>query len=350
MLTPDTRIGLLAPITWGIPPIGYGPWEKVVTNIARGLVSRGYTNVAVIATKQAYIPGTKTVAVIEKPLGESSPQNVLELNRQHIQFAGEYAKNNLDIIHNHFNFQPLDRLSQLPIPVVTTMHGSGIEPAAKDGYGRHKDLPFVSISNAERQFVPELNYVATVYNGIDFDEFPFQQSPDKYLVNIGRIHPTKGVHHAVELARRLNWPLKIAGLIAADQQDYFDKKIKPFLNNDIEYLGPLPADEVSILVRNATAAVGLIEWEEPFGLSVAEAMASGTPVIGTPRGAHKEIIKDGLTGILVDNVDEAVNRFSEVAAISRQGSRQTAKQLFSLEVMTENYINVYQKLLGQTLL
>ena len=341
----DTRIGFLAPITWQIPPVGYGPWEKVVTNIARGLVSRGYSNVTVIATKEARIPGVKTVAVVERPLGEPPPDDVLKINRQHIEFAYQYARENLDIIHNHFNFQPLDLLSGLNIPTVTTLHGSGIEPAAKEGYSKHRDMAFVSISNAERQFVPELNYVATVYNGIDFNEFPFESSPEKYLVNIGRIHPTKGVHNAVELARRLDWPLKIAGLIAADQQSYFDQNIKPFLSDKIEYLGSLSSTDVSLLVRKATALTGLIEWEEPFGLSVAEAMASGTPVIGTPRGSHREIIKQGETGILVANVAEAVKKFTEVTAINRRRCRDVANTLFSLETMTAGYVEVYQKLL-----
>lgn len=341
----DTRIGFLAPITWQIPPDGYGPWEKVVTNITRGLVSRGYNNVTIIATNEARIPGAKTVAVIERPLGEPPPDDVLEINNQHIEFAYQYAKESLDIIHNHFNFQPLDLLSKLNIPVVTTLHGSGIEPAAKEGYSKHRNMAFVSISNAERQFVPELNYVATVYNGIDFNEFPFEPSPEKYLANIGRIHPTKGVHHAVELARRLDWPLKIAGLVAPDQEIYFDQKIKPFLSEKIEYLGSLSSADVSLLVRKATALTGLIDWEEPFGLSVAEAMASGTPVIGTPRGSHKEIIKDSITGVLATDVDEAVRRFPEIALINRQHCRDIAKTLFSLETMTAGYLDIYEKLL-----
>lgn len=346
MLNTSTRIGFLAPITWQIPPIGYGPWEKVVTNIARGLVSRGYSDVTIIATKETHIPGVKTVAVVERPLGEPPPDNVTEINRQHIEFAYQYAKENLDIIHNHFNFQPLELLSRLSIPTVTTLHGSGVEPVAKEGYSKQKNMAFVSISNAERQFVPELNYVATVYNGIDFNEFPFEPSPEKYLANIGRIHPTKGVHNAVELARRLDWPLKIAGLIAEDQQMYFDQKIKPFLNDKIEYLGSLPSEDVSLLVRKATALTGLIEWEEPFGLSVAEAMASGTPVIGTPRGSHREIIKNGETGVLVNDVNEAVKRFPEITVIDRLHCRNVANKLFSLEAMTTGYLDVYEKLIA----
>ena len=347
MLKIDTAIGLFAPITWPIPPKGYGPWEKVVTNIARGLVARGYENVTIIATKEAKVPGAKTVAVIEKPFGEPLPNNIADYNRQHIEFAFDYAKNNLDIIHNHFNFHPLDLLAQLPIPLVTTMHGSGLEPAGKEGYGRHRDLAYVSISNAERQFVPELNYVATVYNGIDFDEFPFQPIAKKYLVNIGRVHPTKGVHHAVRLALKVGWPLKIAGFIAPDQQEYFDQKIKPYLNDDIEYLGELSTAEVVGLVGQATAAVGLIEWEEPFGLSVAEAMASGTPVIGTPRGAHKEIIFDGLTGIIVNDATEAAKRFDEVTRIDRASCRQKASETFSLPIMIDGYLSVYEQLLSK---
>lgn len=346
MLDRSTRIGLLAPITWQIPPLGYGPWERVVTDIARGLVSRGYTDVSIIATKEARVHGAKTIGVVDAPLGEPPPDSVLEINHKHIEFAYEYAEENLDLIHNHFNYQPLELLSQLTIPAVTTLHGSGIEPDAKAGYSNQWQMPFVSISNAERQFVPELNYVATVYNGIDFDRFPFESSPEPYLASIGRIHPTKGIHNAVELARRLDWPLKIAGLIAEDQQPYFDEQIKPFLNDKIEYLGSLSQEEVSLLVRKATALTGLIEWEEPFGLSVAEAMASGTPAVCTPRGSHPEIVADGETGVLVNSVDEAVERFTEVTNIDRLRCRSIAEGRFSVETMTAGYLEVYERLAG----
>lgn len=347
MLDKYTRIGLLAPITWSIPPKGYGPWEKVVANLAKGLVARGYQNVIILATKDTNVPGAEVEAIINQPLGEPAPVNHQELNTRHIEHACEFAMKHLDIIHNHFNYQPLEKLSKLSIPIVTTMHGSGFEPKSKEGYLKHRDSAYVSISDSERLFVPELNYVATVYNGINFEEFTLNASPENYLVNVGRIHPTKGVHNAVELARKLNYPLKIAGPITDDQQDYFHTKIEPFVDGKlIEYLGNLPLDEAAKLVRNATAAVGLIEWEEPFGLSVAEAMASGTPVIGTPRGSHKEIIKDGVTGILVENVDQAVARFAEVKTIDRQRCRQAAREMFSLEKMTEGYLAVYEDLLS----
>lgn len=346
MLSKNTRIGLLAPITWPIPPNGYGAWERVVTNLATGLVTAGYKNIVLFATKQARLKGVKTVAVIDKPISQKKGLGLRAFEFIHIASALKLAEGRVDIIHNHLNYHPLLFSGFIKTPIVTTMHGSAIEPESKNGYAQYRHLPFVSISNFERKFLPTLNYVGTVYNGIDLDTFKFKPMAGKYLVNTGRIHPTKGVHNAVKLALAVKVPLYLAGPIEKEAEDYFKKEISPYIDGRrVIYLGNLSHTKLSSLVGNALAFVGMIEWEEPFGLSVAEALSCGTPVIATPRGAHTELVKDGVNGLLVNTVQEAIKRFNEIRLIDRQVCRKTAEKLFSIETMTRGYLNAYEKVL-----
>ena len=344
----DTRIGILAPITWDIPPKGYGPWEKVVANLCKGLAAKGYTNVTLYATAQAVVPGIQTISFWPAPLGEGSVDGHAK-TQAHIAQSISHAAANQDILHNHLNYHPLLLSDQLTIPLITTLHGSAIEPSAKLVYQQYRHFPFISISNAERSFLPTLNYIRTVHNGINFEEFSFGEGRGSYLAYAGRIHPDKGVHHAIELAQRTGMPLKFAGIIQDNCREYYEQQIAPHINGkNIAYLGNLSPAGVQQLVANATAYVGLIEWDEPFGLSIAEAMACGTPAIATPRGAHPEIVKDGLTGILVGSVDEAVDRFAEIGTIDRQHCREVARSIFSLEAMVSGYLEAYEKVLSKS--
>ncbi len=346
MLSKQTRIGLLAPITWPIPPEGYGAWERVVANLAKGLALEGFTNVTLLATKQAHIPGVRTVSIIDRPLSQQTVAGKSALEHLHIA-ASMHLAGEFDIIHNHLNYFPLLFSDFIQTPVITTMHGSAIEPASKLAYLHYSKLPFASISNFERTLLPELNYVATVYNSVDFDIFTLNKTPQQYLVNAGRVHPSKGVHNAIELALLVGMPLYIAGPVEEDCKEYFATRIAPFIDNKrIFYVGSLPPKELYALVSNALVFVGLIEWDEPFGLAVAEAMACGTPVIGTPNGAHREIIEEGVTGILVQTVQEAADKFAMVAKINREQCHATAKLRFSISSMTKGYIEAYEKVLS----
>jgi glycosyltransferase involved in cell wall biosynthesis len=341
MLPKNTRIGLLAPISWPIPPHSYGAWERVVTNLANGLVEKGYKNVTLFATKQAKIKKVKTVALIDKPLGNSKKnRRVSEL--LHIAYSLSAAK--VDILHNHFNYHPLLFSKFVNFPIVTTMHGSGMEAESKIGYSYYYRLPFVSISDFERSFVPKLNYIATVYNSVDEKTFKFNPRPKEYLVNAGRIHPTKGVHNAISLAKKVKIPIYLAGPV--DSPEYFEKQIKPFIDNKtVIYLGNLTARLLAKLVAFAKALVALTEWGEPFGLSVAEAMYCGTPVIASNRGSHVEIVKEGLTGIRADSTTEAIKKFHQIDSVDREKCRKTAVELFSISTMTEGYLKAYSSLI-----
>lgn len=347
MLRKDTHIGLLAPITWDIPPLTYGPWEKVVYNLARGLVARGYKKVTLFATKQAHIRGIKTISVFNEPLRDQFKDDAKARELLHISAAIEYANKNCDLLHAHINYYPLLFSHLMKIPVLTTLHGSGSEIASQIAYRRFKEMPFISISESERRFIPELNYIATIPNPIDFKEFSLGaiRTP-KYLVFTGRVHPDKGVHQAVELAEKLGLPLYIAGPLKNEQAEYFRKHIQPALDaKKAFYLGNLSPKKIHKLVSGALAFIALIEWEEPFGLSIAEAMASGTPVIGTPRGSQKELIIDGVTGILVDSVSDAVHRFPAVTSINRKECRRVAQKHFDTDIVTSAYLAAYERIL-----
>lgn len=348
MLPYNTKIGILAPVTWEIPPVAYGPWEKVVTNVARGLVEAGYTNVTLFATKEAKIKGTKTVALLKSPLKELQPETDRSKEYLHITSSLAYANEHCDIVHNNLNFHPLLFSSFLKVPIVTTLHGSASVPESKIAYEYFKNLPYVSISDAERAYAPKLNYVATVYNPIDFSEFSFNpKAPDKKLVFAGRIHPDKGVHNAIALAQRTSLPLIIAGPIPHGQETYFKEQVEPHIDKkQITFVGNLTPKKVHALVSGAMAFVGLIEWDEPFGLSIAEAMASGTPVIGTPRGSQKELIIDGVTGILVKNVEEAARRIGELEHIERARCRAAASEMFDIKTVVNQYLQVYETVLS----
>ncbi len=353
MLSKKTKIGLLAPVVWNVPPSAYGPWEKVVANLAQGLVAEGYRNVYLFATKKAKIPGVKLFSVLKEPLGHLSlpGKKASTWERVHISASLEFAskKAKVDIVHNHLNNEPLAFAPFLKIPMVTTTHGATTDPNTHPAFLYFRKLPYVSISDEERKYLPQLNYVATVYNPISFEEFSFYGGKrHKYLVFTGRMHPTKGVHNAIRLAKKLKIPLYLAGPRVQDAGNYFEEQIEPYIDNKlIFYLGNLSVDKIKKLVGEAAAFVGLIEWAEPFGLSVAESMALGTPVIATPRGSHREIVKDGVTGILVNSVGEAVRRFAEIESIDSRQCRIAAEKMFSTRISVQKYLKVYEKILSQ---
>lgn len=348
MLDKKTRIGFLAPITWGIPPKGYGPWEQDVADLITGLKQAGYENIVLFATKESQIPGVKTIALVDKPLGESTPKGAHAWELLHISYAMERASEEVDILNNHLNFTPLLFHRFLSIPMITTLHGAGTEENSSVAFEQFKDLPYISISDAERKILPDLNYVATVYNPVDFHHYtPSQHPPKEYLVNMGRMHPHKGVHNAIALAKKVGLPLYLAGPIQPEYESYFTTEIAPHIDNKhVHYLGNLSGSEVKKWVSEAKAFIGLVEWDEPFGRSIAEAMACGTPVIGTARGAHPELIIDGKSGLLVHNTEEAIARFSEVEKINRHVCRETVQKLYSIPAVTQKLLTSLEKVLS----
>ena len=254
----------------------------------------------------------------------------------HISEAFEHAAE-FDLIHSHYDFMALTYSRLVKTPVLTTIHGFS-SPQIMPVYEKYRDGYFVSISNSDR--APGLNYLATVYNGIDLGLYPLQQSAGDHLVFLGRIHPDKGVHLAIEVARLTGLPLLIAGII--QDRTYFREQVEPHLNETIRYIGPVDVAGKNELFRRARALLHLNTIPERFGLVLVEANAAGVPVIAMDLGSCREVIEDGQTGFLVDNVRGAALALERLSAIDRGACRRRVQERFSIEAMVESYERVYQ--------
>ena len=332
------KIALLAPIAWRTPPRHYGPWEAIVSMLAEGLFSRGM-EVTLFATGDSLTQG-RLEAVCPTPYEETPGIDAKVWECLHIAHMFEQAEQ-YDIIHNHYDFLPLSYSRLVKTPMVTTIHGfssSNILPA----YQRYNDNNYyVSISIADRN--PQLDYFANVYHGIDLNLFDFNDNPDDYLLYFGRVHPDKGTYDAIQIARRLGMKLVIAGII--QDQDYYQAKVVPYLDEKVVYVGSVGPESRNVLLRGALVLLHPIYFAEPFGLSVIEAMACGTPVVAYNRGSMAEVIKDEETGFLVGSLEEAVAAVRNVTRLHRINCRRWIEQRFSQERMVDDYQGVYQAIL-----
>ena len=334
----DKRIGILAPVAWRTPPRAYGAWETVAGNIAEGLVSRGWKNVTLFATRES-VTQAKLLGWIERGYEEDKSQIPLVSTCLHISKVMEQA-DDFDLIHNNFDYLPLTYLRLIKTPMLTTIHGFS-DPDILRVYREHKDTYYVSISDADRD--PELPYLATVYNGIDLSNLTFRETPGDKLVHYGRIHNDKGTHLAIEVARQCGMDLIIAGII--QDQDYFDTLLKPHLNDSsIQYIGPVDPVQRDALLEEAYAVIHLNLIPERFGLVMAESMAAGVPVIAMDLGSCREVIADGETGYLVNNVDEAVKAVGRIEQIDRKKCRQRVEHNFTIDRMVAGYEKVYAEI------
>jgi glycosyltransferase involved in cell wall biosynthesis len=344
------RIAMLAPIAHRIPPVGYGPWEQIAANLTKGLVAHGH-EVTLFgpagSETEADLVATVPHPLDEWPENEPSPDHRI-MEEMHVARMAEHAtKGDFDVAHSHLHVHALGYARLLPIPLVTTLHGAAWNQAIHPALAHYKDLPFVSISHSEREFFPAIRYVATVYNGIDCKRFSLGKGAGGYLLFAGRLAPEKAPHMAIDVAQMAGLPLKLAGMVEDQHRDYFDTFVRPRLNGaTVEYLGPINRSDLGSLYRGAVALVMPLCWEEPFGLVVAEALASGTPVIGWRRGALPELIRDGITGELVDDVRGAVDAVSRVVVFDRGECRRDAMARFSIEAMTRGYLAVYRRVLA----
>jgi glycosyltransferase involved in cell wall biosynthesis len=333
------RVAMLAPISWRVPPRHYGPWEQVVSLLTEGLVERG-VDVTLFATSDS-ITRARLVSVCPRPYSEDPSIDPKVWESLHISALFERASE-FDLIHNHFDFLPLSYSGLVRTPVLTTIHGFSSErivPVYEKYNGR---AYYVAISNADRN--PHLDYVATIYHGIALEEFTLRRERGHYLLFFGRIHAEKGVAEAIEVARRTGRRLIIAGVI--QDQDYFDSEVAPHLDGDrVQFIGSAGPDLRDQLLGGAFALLHLINFDEPFGLSMIEAMACGVPVIARERGSVPEIIKHGDTGFIVDSVDAAVEALNRVPDLDPARLRRYVEENFSRERMVDNYIKAYEEVL-----
>jgi len=330
---------VLAPIAWRTPPRHYGPWELFASLLADGLVAAGH-DVTLFATADSITTAT---------LRSTSPggwNDDVEVDRKvaeamHIANAFEHAAD-LDVVHNGFDFLPLTYSSLVDTPVVTTIHGFS-SPRILPVYARYDaSTAYVAISDADRH--PALHYAATIHHGIDTDAFSVDPEPGDHLLFFGRIHPDKGTATAIDVAARAGRRLVIAGIV--HDQRYFDEEVSPRLDGDrVRYIGPVAAADRSNVLGAAHALLHLIDFEEPFGYSVVEAMACGTPVIAYRRGSMPELITDTVTGFLVDGPDHAAHAVEAAQTLDREAISGATAARFGLAHMIDRYVDVYRSVL-----
>lgn len=328
---------MLAPISWRVPPRHYGPWERVVALLTEGLVVRG-VDVTLFATADS-LTSARLAAVC--PRGYSEDPEIVPKVWECLHIAEVFERAaEFDLIHNQFDFLPLSYSRLVRTPVLTTIHGFSSEKIVPVYEKYAADTYYVSISNADRH--ARLNYLATVYHGIDLESFAFRPEPDDYLLFFGRIHHDKGVVEALDVARRTGRRLIIAGII--QDQDYYDQKVKPHIDGErVEYIGSVGPDRRDEVLGRAYALLHLINFDEPFGLSMAEAMACGTPVIAFRRGSVPEIVRNQETGFIVDSLDEAVDAVGRVPELDRKRARKHIEECFTRDQMAEGYIRAYEE-------
>jgi len=332
------RIGILAPVAWRTPPRAYGAWETVASNVAEGLVARGWRNVTLFATGDS-ITRARLVSFVDRGYEEDASQVPLVSTCLHISRALERA-GEFDLIHNHFDYLPLTYLPFVRTPMLTTIHGFS-EPDILRVYRSHKETYYVSISDSDRD--AELPYVATVYNGIDLSNLTFRETPGEKLVHYGRIHPDKGTHLAIEVARRSGRNLIIAGIV--QDREYFDTQVAPHVDgSSVRYIGPVDPPGRDALLAQAYAVIHLNTIPERFGLVMAESMAAGVPVIAMDLGSCREVVRDRQTGFLVRNVDEAVEAVGQIERIDRRACRRRVEEHFTIDRMVAGYEKVYEEI------
>ena len=334
MRRPNKKVAILSPVAWRTPPRQYGAWETVASNIAEGLVARGW-DVTLFASGDS-VTRARLHSVVDQGYEEDRAADPKVAEYLHISEVFEHAAE-FDLIHSHYDFMALTYSRLVKTPVLTTVHGFS-SPKIMPVYGKYHDGYFVSISDSDR--APGLNYLATVYNGIDLSLYPLQESGGDDLVFLGRIHPDKGVHLAIEVARRSGRRLIIAGIV--QDEPYFEHQVKQYINDhNIGYAGPVGVAEKNELFARACALIHLNTIPERFGLVLVEANAAGVPVIAMDLGSCREVIQDGRTGFLVTNVSEAVEALERLPEIDRNACRQRVQQCFSIETMVEAYERVY---------
>ncbi|HTL62018.1 MAG TPA: glycosyltransferase family 4 protein [Nitrospira sp.] len=337
------KIAQIAPLWESVPPRLYGGTERVVSYLTEELVRQGH-EVTLFAS------GDSQTAARLKP---ACPQ-ALRLNKGLVnrdaplilmqeQALGAEA-DQFDIIHSHLDFLSFPMSRRCPTPVLTTLHGRLDLPELVPMFREYSDMQLVSISNAQRLPLPHANWQATVYHGLP-DLYVFHPSPGSYLAYLGRICPEKRPDHAIEIAKRVGIPLRIAAKVDPVDREYFETQIAPLLNHPlIEYLGEINDEEKCEFLGNAAAVLCTYDWPEPFGIVLIEALACGTPVFAYRRGSIPEIIEDGVTGFICDSLAEMVARIDELPLIQRRRCREAFQSRFTVERMVKDYLDVYERM------
>ncbi|MBV8358888.1 MAG: glycosyltransferase family 4 protein [Deltaproteobacteria bacterium] len=340
------RIAQVAPLYESVPPKLYGGTERIVAYLTEELTRQGH-EVTLFAS------GDSTASARIKATHPSALRAAGLLpwgNSLHLPMLSEVFDNAdcFDIIHCHVDYWSFPFARMVSTPVVTTLHGRIDIPELLNIYRYYSEAPVISISDSQREPLPELNWVGTVHHGLPADQLPFNPGPGKYLAFLGRIAPEKRPDLAIEVARRAGVPLKIAAKIEVTDRQYFESRIRPLLGTGgVEFIGEIGERQKSEFLGNAIALMFPIDWPEPFGLVMIEALACGTPVIARPCGSIPEILQDGVTGFIASGIDDLVRAVRRASSISRHRCREEFDRRFTADIMTANYERLYYHLIDK---
>jgi glycosyltransferase involved in cell wall biosynthesis len=336
----DMNIAMLAPIAWRTPPRHYGPWELVTSLLTEALVARD-VDVTLFATQDS-ITSAKLDGVVPAPYSEDPAIDAKVWEFRHLAYLFEQA-GKFDLIHNQADFPAHAFSGLVDTPIVTTIHGFSSDRILPMYAPFQHRVHYVAISDADRH--PDLRYAATIHHGIPIDDFTFNPDGGSGLLFFGRIHPDKGAKEAIVVAQSANRSLDLYGIV--QDEGYYEREIVPAVDGDaIRYHGAVGGAARRMALGSAQALLHLINFDEPFGLSVIEAMASGTPVIATNRGSMPELIEHGVNGFLVDDIPDALRAIDRLDEIDRAQVRKTVAERFSIERMADAYIDLYQRIVG----
>jgi glycosyltransferase involved in cell wall biosynthesis len=335
------RIAQVAPLHESVPPRLYGGTERVVSYLTEELVALGH-EVTLFAsgdsvTRARLVPTWGRALRLDPERPDPIAAHLLQLERV-FREAGDF-----DVVHFHCDFLHYPLTRRAGIRSLTTLHGRLDVPGLGDLYREFTEIPLVSISDAQRAPLPWANWRATVHHGLPRSFAPLHPGPGEYLAVLGRVSPEKGVDRAIEIARRTGMPLRIAAKVDAADRDYFEEVIRPLLREPgIEFVGEIGDEDKAEFLGRAYALLFPIDWPEPFGLVMIEAMACGTPVVAFPRGSVREVLEDGVTGCVVSGVEEAVVAVERVASLDRTRCRAEFERRFSAERMARDYLSAYE--------
>jgi glycosyltransferase involved in cell wall biosynthesis len=343
------RIAQVSPLYESVPPRAYGGTERVVSYLTEALVELGH-DVTLFAAGDSI---TRARLAPQSPRSLRLDGDCIDHAAHHVVMIERIFKeaDAYDIIHSHIDYLPFPLARRCPTPFITTLHGRLDIRDLIPLYREFSDMAVISISNAQRGPLPWIRWIGTVYHGLPEDLYSVEENPDHYLAFLGRISPEKRVDIAIEIAKRAEIPLKIAAKIDKVDADYFQYVIRPLMDHPlIEYVGEIGDREKNEFIGKALALLAPIDWPEPFGLVFIEAMACGTPVITCPKGSAPELIEPGITGYIVDSIDDAVTAVREISAIDRRRCREVFEQQFTSMRMAEDYVRHYFEMVQAPLL
>ncbi|HEX6818415.1 MAG TPA: glycosyltransferase family 4 protein [Ktedonobacterales bacterium] len=333
------RIAQLAPLQVAVPPKNYGGTERVIANLVEALVQLGH-DVTLFASGDS-----QTSAELVPYVPEAfNFDPTIDATAYHLAMLADVYRqgDRFDVIHSHLDYLTLPFAGWTSTPTVVTMHGRLDLPHQQTVFPAYRDVNYISISKNQQSFLPELNWVGTVYHSVDVDDFPFKDTPGDYLAFIGRISPEKGPEHAIAIAKAAGIPLKIAAKVDSIDRKYYEEKVEPLLDDPlIDFLGTVDEEGKRELMVNSRALILPLEWDEPFGMVFIEALACGTPILTRPRGSVPELLRNGITGYARWSDDELVDAAKRVDRISREGCRAYAKRHFDIHRLALEYVNIY---------